>query len=473
MRNKKAIILAGMMSLGLVACDDTSTQISALDSADAAKQSAALGPNNIVDTAVAAGSFNTLAAALQLTGLDAVLADGSRNFTVFAPTDAAFEKLGQDTINSLLNDPDTLSDILLYHVVPDAVVQAEAALQLDGQSVDTANGDAFMVNVDDGKLFINNAQVIAADVGASNGVIHVIDTVLIPPVDEEASDSAQFDIVQTAQAVGSFNTLVAALQATGLDQTLMGEGPFTVFAPTDEAFAKLGDEAINALLAEPEALANILLYHVLPGQAVDAATAISLAGQSVDAANGDALALVLDGGNLFINESLVTATDIVTSNGIIHVIDTVLLPPVKEDEAALGSIVDVAKAQGFNTLVAALEAADLVATLDSADQQFTVFAPTDAAFAALGSSALEHLIADKDRLTDVLLYHVLAGSVVDSTSVASLLGQPVDAANGDALVFTARDHDVFVQHSKLVVTDVPASNGIIHVIDAVLIPPTH
>eukprot|EP00095_Tigriopus_kingsejongensis_P004904 maker-scaffold1_size3401120-snap-gene-16.43 protein:Tk04904 transcript:maker-scaffold1_size3401120-snap-gene-16.43-mRNA-1 annotation:"beta-ig-h3 fasciclin" len=443
------------MSLGLVACDDTSTQISALDSADAARQSAALGPNNIVDTAVAAGSFNTLAAALQLTGLDAVLTDSSRNFTVFAPTDAAFEKLGQDTINSLLNDPDTLSDILLYHVVPDAVVQAEAALQLDGQSVDTANGDAFMVNVDDGKLFINNAQVIAADVGASNGVIHVIDTVLIPPVDAEASDSAQFDI------------------ATGLDQTLMGEGPFTVFAPTDEAFAKLGDEAINALLAEPEALANILLYHVLPGQAVDAATAISLAGQSVDAANGDALALVLDGGNLFINESLVTATDIVTSNGIIHVIDTVLLPPVKEDEAALGSIVDVAKAQGFNTLVAALEAADLVATLDSADQQFTVFAPTDAAFAALGSSALEHLIADKDRLTDVLLYHVLVGSVVDSASVASLLGQPVDAANGDALVFTARDHDVFVQHSKLVVTDVPASNGIIHVIDAVLIPPTH
>lgn len=473
MRNKKAIILAGMMSLGLVACDDTSTQISALDSADATRQSAALGPNNIVDTAVAAGSFNTLAAALQLTGLDAVLTDGSRNFTVFAPTDAAFEKLGQDTINSLLNDPDTLSDILLYHVVPDAVVQAEAALQLDGQSVDTANGDAFMVNVDDGKLFINNAQVIAADVGASNGVIHVIDTVLIPPVDAEASDSAQFDIVQTAQAAGSFNTLVAALQATGLDQTLMGEGPFTVFAPTDEAFAKLGDEAINALLAEPEALANILLYHVLPGQAVDAATAISLAGQSVDAANGDALALVLDGGNLFINESLVTATDIVTSNGIIHVIDTVLLPPVKEDEAALGSIVDVAKAQGFNTLVAALEAADLVATLDSADQQFTVFAPTDAAFAALGSSALEHLIADKDRLTDVLLYHVLVGSVVDSASVASLLGQPVDAANGDALVFTARDHDVFVQHSKLVVTDVPASNGIIHVIDAVLIPPTH
>lgn len=473
MRNKKSIILAGMMSLGLVACDDTSTQISALDSADAARQSAALGPNNIVDTAVAAGSFNTLAAALQLTGLDAVLTDGSRNFTVFAPTDAAFEKLGQDTINSLLNDPDTLSDILLYHVVPDAVVQAEAALQLDGQSVDTANGDAFMVNVDDGKLFINNAQVIAADVGASNGVIHVIDTVLIPPVDAEASDSAQFDIVQTAQAAGSFNTLVAALQATGLDQTLMGEGPFTVFAPTDEAFAKLGDEAINALLAEPEALANILLYHVLPGQAVDAATAISLAGQSVDAANGDALALVLDGGKLFINESLVTATDIVTSNGIIHVIDTVLLPPVKEDEAALGSIVDVAKAQGFNTLVAALEAADLVATLDSADQQFTVFAPTDAAFAALGSSALEHLIADKDRLTDVLLYHVLVGSVVDSASVASLLGQPVDAANGDALVFTARDHDVFVQHSKLVVTDVPASNGIIHVIDAVLIPPTH
>jgi len=473
MKTRYGLIFASLMSIGLVACDDNDTRVSALNDSGSATQAAALGPDNIVNTAVAAGSFNTLAAALQTTGLDAVLADESRNFTVFAPNDAAFDKLGQDTINNLLNDPDTLSDILLYHVVPDAVVQSEAALQLDGQSVDTANGDAFMVNVDDGKLFINMSEVIAADVGASNGVIHVIDTVLMPPVDEAASDNAQADIVQTAVAAGSFNTLVAALQATGLDQTLMGEGPFTVFAPTDDAFSKLGDDTINALPADPDTLSDILLYHVLASQAVDAATAISLAGQSVETANGDNVALSLDSGNLFINDSQVTSTDIVTSNGIIHVIDTVLLPPSMDDVAMAGNIVDVARENGFNTLIAALEAADLVSTLEDSSKHFTVFAPTDAAFAALGSSALDHLIADKPRLKNTLLFHVLADTVVDSSAVASLLGQSVHAANGGALTFSADNGDVFVEHSKLVLTDVQASNGIIHVIDAVLIPPAH
>lgn len=470
MKKSYAWVLAGLMSATLVGCDDSDTLITSPGSSDATTQSAALGPENIFNTAAAAGSFNTLGAALQLTGLDTVVADTERNFTVFAPTDAAFAKLGEDTINSLLNDPDTLSDILLYHVVADAVVLSDAAVALAGQSVEAANGKEFAVSVDDGRLFINNAEVITADVGASNGVIHVIDTVLIPPAD---SDAAQGNIVETAQTAGTFTTLVAALQATGLDQTLAGEGPFTVFAPSDEAFAKLGDEAINDLLANPEALSNILLYHVLANQSVNAASAISLAGQSVETANGDSIALSLDAGNLFINDSQVTVTDIVTSNGIIHVIDTVLLPPVADDASGPGNIVDVAKAQGFNTLLAALEAADLVSTLENPDQQFTVFAPTDAAFAALGSSAIESLLEDKAGLTNVLLFHVLSGSVVDSTAVASLLGQSVHAANGGALVFSAQGDDIFVQHSKLLVTDVQASNGIIHVIDAVMIPPVH
>ncbi|MGB0866482.1 MAG: fasciclin domain-containing protein [Granulosicoccaceae bacterium] len=466
MRAPKLFAVASLLSISLVACDD-STNISSLTATDDATQSASLGPDNIYNTAVSASDFQILTTALQVTGLDAVVTDPERNFTVFAPTDAAFEALGQDTINSLLNDVDTLSDILLYHVLADTVVQAEAALQLDGQSVETANGDDIALSVDNGKLFINNAEVIIADVGASNGVIHVIDKVLLPPADPEAATA---NIVETAQAAGSFNTLVAALQATGLDQTLMGEGPFTVFAPSDEAFAKLGDDTVNALLADPDTLSDILLYHVLVGQAVDATTAISLAGQSVDAANGDALALSLNGGNLFINSSQVTATDIAASNGVIHVIDTVLLPP---QESPSNTIVDVAKAEGFSTLVAALEAADLADTLADTSRQFTVFAPTDAAFAALGASTIEHLLADKPRLSNILLFHVLADTAVDSASVASILGQPVHAANGDALVFTARDHDIFVQHSKLLVTDVPASNGIIHVIDAVMIPPEH
>ena len=117
---------------------------------------------NIVDTAVAAGSFTTLVAALQATGLDAVLADESATFTVFAPTDDAFATLGADTITALLGDTDTLSDILLYHVISGAAVDSTTAISLAGSNVETANGDEISLTVTDGSLFINDAQVIVA-----------------------------------------------------------------------------------------------------------------------------------------------------------------------------------------------------------------------------------------------------------------------------------------------------------------------
>jgi uncharacterized surface protein with fasciclin (FAS1) repeats len=185
-----------------------------------------------------------------------------------------------------------------------------------------ANGDLINIAVRDGSLFINESQVIIADVAASNGIIHVIDAVLIPP-----SDEGPGTIVDVAVEAGSFTTLVAALQATGLDEVLADDtAEFTVFAPTDDAFALLGDDTINALLADPDTLSDILLYHVLAG-AVDAATALSLDGSMVEMANGDTVTLTVVDGELFINESKVIATDIAASNGIIHVIDAVLLPP--------------------------------------------------------------------------------------------------------------------------------------------------
>lgn len=437
------------------------------DSVDPEPQEPVL--TDLVSTALAAGNFTTLAAALEATGLVSVLGDESKNFTVFAPTDEAFAALGQDTVDALLADPDTLRDILLYHVLPDSIVDAATAISLAGTTVETANGDPIALTLNEGTLFVNMSKVTATDVRASNGIIHVIDAVLTPPADSD--DPALGTIVDTAAAAGSFTTLVAALQATGLDATLADpDSTFTVFAPTDEAFAKLGDETIKALLADPDALSAILLYHVLAGQAVDSTTAISLAGSQVATVNGESVAISVDNDRLLINQSEVVVPDIKASNGIIHAIDTVLLPPQPAPDNA-GTLLDIARADGnFTTLVAALELTGLDSAIGHPDDTYTVFAPTDAAFAKLGQETIDALLAAPDKLANILRYHVLAGTVVDAQTADSLVGISIEAANGERLVITKRDGALFVNDSKIIATDIRGVNGIIHVIDTVLIP---
>jgi len=330
---KKAIpmsIRSAFVAISLVAlaaCD--STELLGTDSGsviddgtdDSIVTDDSVATANIVDTAFAAGNFNRLGEALKATGLDTVLMDEKINFTVFAPTDAAFDALGDDTINALLADPSTLSDILRYHLLADAVVTAQSAVEIAGTKITAANGDEFALSLNKGSLFVNLAQVTATDVLASNGIIHVIDRVLTPPAPTFASGS----VVDMAVADGRFNTLVAALQATQLDSVLADNSEiFTVFAPTDDAFALLGVETIEALLADLPTLTNILLSHVISGSRIDSVTALAATGGSVETASGASVALSIQDGALFVNDSRVTMTDIVTDNGIIHVIDAVI-----------------------------------------------------------------------------------------------------------------------------------------------------
>jgi len=135
--------------------------------------------------------------------------------------------------------------------------------------------------------------------------------------------TASNNIVETAVSAGSFTTLVAAVQAADLDGVLAGDGPYTVFAPTDDAFAKLPAGTVEALLANPDQLREILLYHVVPGK-VTAAQVVGLT--SATTAQGSDVAIKVADGSVMINDALITATDIETSNGVIHVIDTVILP---------------------------------------------------------------------------------------------------------------------------------------------------
>ena len=296
-----------------------------------------------------------------------------------------------------------------------------------------------------------------------------------PMATEEPMVEASNTIVDIAVADGRFNTLVAAVTAAGLAETLSGEGPFTVFAPTDDAFAALPEGTVDSLLQDPEgALKDILLYHVVSGK-VMAADVVGLS--AAPTVQGEEIAISLDGDKVMLNGSTaVIITDIEADNGVIHVIDSVILPPsmtaTEEAEGAtmdLPSIVDIAVADGrFTTLVSAVTAAGLAETL-SGEGPFTVFAPTDDAFAALPAGTIDSLLQDPEgALKNILLYHVvdgkvMAADVVNLTSATTLSGQDIAISlDGDTVMLNGS--------TAVIITDIEAANGVIHVIDAVLLP---
>ncbi len=415
----------------------------------------------------------------------------------------------------------TLTDILLHHVVSGSVASADVT---DGMSAEALNGDSLDFTVSDGSVMVNDATVTIADVMASNGIIHVIDKVLMPPAD-------LVDIPTVAQGTGIHTALVAAVVQAELLTTLQGEGPFTVFAPTDDAFTAAGIDL--AALDNEEgkaALTDILLYHVYSGSV---AAADVTDGMTATMVNGDDATFTV-GDGVMINDANVILADVMASNGIIHVIDKVLMPPADapditeedgdicynmvshtlvagasfeecmaymyvedyemNDQTFTGcyntmthqlSMVSQDECEAYmwtpavdigmtaqattihNSLVAAVVQADLLTTLQG-DGPFTVFAPTDDAFTAAGIdlAALDNE-EGKAALTDILLYHVYSGSVA-AADVTD--GMTATMVNGDDATFTVGD-GVMINDANVILADVMASNGIIHVIDKVLMPP--
>lgn len=422
--------------------------------------------SSIYEIAAGDDRFDSLEVALKTTGLDAALDDESVTYTVFAPTDDAFDKLG-DTLTTLLGDPDTLSDILLYHVL-DGAVGSQTATSLAGTTQEMLNGDNIAIIEQADGLYINDAKVILTDIRASNGIIHVIDTVITPPTPTIVDGT----IVDAAQATPELSTLVSLLSSAGLVDALADEtAMYTVFAPLNSAFDKIDGEALTALGADTEALTDVLTYHVYAQGAVDSITAMSLTGEEVPMLNGDNLAISYMDGKLMVNNSEVVTKDIVTNNGTVHLIDTVLMPPK-------GTIVDVAVADGrFTKLVAALQATGLDETLADKTQTYTVFAPTDTAFDALGDTFTALLNGtDTSALSNILLYHVIiaesGGAAINAETALSVgaEGGSVEMANGSQVDLSIVDGNLFINDAQVIITDIETDNGIIHVIDKVLIP---
>ncbi len=398
---------------------------------------------NIVDLASSNADFNTLVQALKDAGLASTLSY-TGPYTVFAPTDDAFGKLPSGTLSSLTNEQ--LQEILKYHVVAGT---ANASSLSDGQELTTLNGDKLYVSIDNSEVRINGTLVTSADLDVSNGVIHVLDNVLLP--------DAFSNVVNNLQKRPDFSTLVSAVVSADLASALSGDGPFTVFAPSNAAFDKLPAGTLSSLTSEQ--LADILKYHVINA---DVKSMDLSSEQEATTLNGDHVFIVKDSqGNVTINgTAIVTQADLISSNGVIHSIDNVLLPDKFTDLTSVA-----AKRYHLSQLVNLLQQANLISALQ-AQGPFTIFAPSNAAFDKLPEGTLDNLTAQ--QVQDILKYHVVSGKILSSNLQAS---QTVSTLQGNSITVTLDNGMVMINGNAAVTTaDLIGTNGVIHIIDGVLVP---
>jgi transforming growth factor-beta-induced protein len=406
-------------------------------------------PKDIVELAQATPTLSTLVDAVVAADLVTTL-KGAGPFTVFAPTNAAFQALPAGLLTELLRPASKarLANILSYHVVAGAKQAADVAT---AGSYTAVNGDRLPIVVANNQVRIGGALITMTDIQAKNGVVHIIDAVMLP--------NAEKTIVQIAQETPTLSTLVQALTAAELGGALSGTGPFTVFAPTNAAFAALPAGVLEALLtpARKDDLTTILTYHVTPGARDAAAVSTST---TLPTLAQIPLSVAVNGTEVRVGGAKVAITNIRAKNGIVHVIESVILPP---------SIADIAAGNpDFSTLVAALAAADLVTTLDT-DGPFTVFAPRNAAFAKLPPGTVQRLLlpANRGELTTILQLHVVRGRLL----AADVLGrQSLTTISNASIAVTNTNGQPRVGGAAIVATDIRAGNGIIHVLDDVILP---
>ena len=411
-----------------------------------------LPPNvTVADVVINSSVHETLEGAVIAADLAGTLSDLNSNFTVFAPTDDAFAALDPSVLNILTSNADTkLKNALLYHVLGAEVMSSDLS---DGQTATTLFGQDITVTIDaNGGVMINNANVIIADIPTFNGVVHVLDAVILPPNVTVADVVINSDVHETLEGA-----VIAADLAGALSDLA---GTFTVFAPTDDAFAALDPAVLNILTSNADTkLRRALLYHVLGAEVMstdlsDGQTATTLFGQDIT--------VTIDAnGGVMINNANVAIADIQTLNGVVHVLDAVILPP----NATVADV--VVNSPDHTTLEAAVVAAQLDGALSDLSANYTVFAPNDDAFAPVDVATL--LIDPTGDLQKILQYHVLASEVfstdlTDGQVATTLLGQDITVGidangavtiNGNALVIAA---------------DITTLNGVVHVLNNVLLP---
>ncbi|MCC5919938.1 MAG: fasciclin domain-containing protein [Cyclobacteriaceae bacterium] len=469
-----SMLLAFAFAVSFTACSDDDDVPPVDNGGDEATQS-------IVEIASETEDLSILVAALgQANLVDAVSGDGP--FTVFAPTNSAFEALlaSSDDWNALGDIPDeVLSAVLQYHVVGALALSTDLS---DGQEVSTLQGETITVSVSGGNVTLNgSSSVVTADVRATNGVVHIIDEVLLPP-----SLSPSTTVIDAAGEREDLSILRAALEALSLDVLLSNpENSYTaLFAPNNAAFEALfevvgvsGLDELVSTLGE-DAVAAVLTYHAVAGAPTLSsefdANPFTLESQKPAGINTLWVNPAIDG--ITVNGIDVIEADIDGGNGIIHIVESVLLPP---DVTPL-TIADLAGANGLTSLVAALDAAGIAGMFADANAgPWTVFAPTNEAFEKLveflderytEDITLEGVLGLGEGLVPVLQYHLVGdNALVYSAGVSD---GDVDTALDDAAFtvsgFTLIDDEE--REANILRTDLVANNGVVHVIDEVILP---
>jgi len=419
--------------------------------------------DNLVEVVVGRTDLATLAVAVGAADLIDTLSDPAVDFTLFGPNNDAFADLPEGLLDALVTAPWVLhlTDILLYHVTAGTILAADLT---ETVNVTMANSELLTVTVgtDGGVGFINgdgnpNGAVIETDLLATNGVLHIADSVLLP----------SFVYRTVVSLPAQYSTLLTAIELAGLTETLMGDGPFTVFGPSNAAFAALPDGTL-ASLTDPANVADltaILTYHVLSGVFP---SVILTDGAMVPTLNG-AMITIGVGDGVTVNDATVDLPNYLALNGIVHGIDAVLIPPPNLVEVVVGRT-DLA------TLATAVTAAGLIDTLSDPAVDFTLFGPNNDAFADLPEGLLDALVTAPWvlHLTDILLYHATAGTILaaDLTETVN-----VTMVNGELLTVTVgTDGGVgFINgdgnpNGAVIETDLLATNGVLHIADSVLLP---
>lgn len=397
------------------------------------------GRNAAIADAIGSGQqFRTLTRAIETAELRQMLCEAGP-YTLFAPTDQAFERLPAGALEKLMQDPARLRAVLRYHLVRGNVSAAEAGRM---HSAATMLGTALSIDATAG-IKVNGAMVTEADQHCSNGIIHAIDTVLMPPE----------DLVDVITNSGHFTTLLRAVSTADLEDLLRGETRYTLLAPTDEAFAKLPKRTLDEWFNDASKLRAVLKHHLLSNEVPASKIKTeketrSVLGQTlrIDAREG-----------LRINDARVTQTDQRSRNGLINTLDAVLVPA--------DDLIDVARQAGnFKTLVELIEIAGLTDTLRS-EGPYTVFAPNDEAFRKVAAERLNALRNNPTELRDVLMHHVVKRKI----TAAALMAPDRAQIGRDYQLVGDEKTGLKIDDANVIKTDISAANGVIHVIDAVLL----
>lgn len=448
-----SVVFAIVFVLGFTACSNDDDDMPAPTQMSAA------------EAAIATPELSTLVSILSKPSLSDILAAANSDnakLTVFAPTNAAFQgvlnALGLSSIDEIPEE--VLLDIVKYHIIGSV---AKSSV-LESKQYVTLNGESVTVELMGG-VKVDGANVTKADVEVTNGVVHIIDAVLLPSLYKSALGT----IVEVPLFRKDYTILTAALIKADLVNTLLTDGPFTVFAPNNDAFAAAGITSLDGLSKED--LTPILLYHVLGSKVLS--SGLPSDGKVTTLSNAENPNFYLSlGSNVYINGvSMITAVDIEKSNGVIHTINRTLVP-------ASQTLVEIAVALSnaspgeFKTLVSILTDPAQSAVLNAISDEngsFTIFAPTDAAFAAI-SSVLPTL--SDEQISEVLKYHVIPARVF-STDLSN--GLEATTVKGEKIKVNlsaegATITDKSGTDAKIIQVNVKGINGVIHVIDKVLIP---